>query len=350
MAVEIRSLDHTLDSDSRAALMCQGILHSLNRIIISTPNSISLTLLRDQIIPTGELYIILAHNNIDDLDLEGNDDIITGSHGRYKIAKHYIITYMTPTLAMFNEAVTFWQEENNKVTMEHKTKKQKTKTEESVCKTMLKRIVLDLDNREIELQTTKSIMEVELQGYRHAIAKLEKAISMTNQQVEQIQGCRQNSNNQEEYVQRIIDSAQQLIDNDLYESITFNMQNIKATTAPIFITDKYIYAMGQYDITISYEGTMSVLLNTKTENTRVSHNRNMHPHVNSSGNICAGNIGPRLNKYALRGEYTTVLLVLHEFLSTWSSKNPYINIADGWEQCTEDKKTSILENWKRNKT
>ena len=127
---------------------------------------------------------------------------------------------------------------------------------------------------------------------------------------------------------------------------SFEIENslLMAVTAPVEITwDDVRYQMGCYCIHLPL-GTGRLAIHPETGCTEVE--GFFHPHVNSDGNPCLGNIGGSLAQLLGEGEHAQALALLLEFLRSYNPDNPYIKLErwdpywededDRWERCYND--------------
>ena len=119
---------------------------------------------------------------------------------------------------------------------------------------------------------------------------------------------------------------------------------LEASTAPIEIMwDGVHYEMGSYVIQLPL-GNGRVTIHPDEDCTHVD--GYFHPHVNSDGNPCLGNIGGSLAQLLGEGEHAQAITLLLEFLRSYNPDNPYVRLErwdpdwededDRWERCYDN--------------
>lgn len=123
--------------------------------------------------------------------------------------------------------------------------------------------------------------------------------------------------------QQQVSSLVGLQDSGLYEEISLRESgSICANTTPITVEyDGYRFPLGPYHIDIDSRGDIS--MRNLTEHSRAS---NPHPHVDTSGKPCLGNVGADLAKMIGRMQIAEALQVIHQFLSSYNPDNPFEKI------------------------
>ncbi len=97
---------------------------------------------------------------------------------------------------------------------------------------------------------------------------------------------------------------------------------LQATTSAITIThDGYEFPLGRYEITIPTNG--DVRIKALDDHPNAEH---PHPHVARDNRPCLGNISADLPKLIGKMRYAEALQLLHSFLSSYNSENPYEKI------------------------
>ena len=127
---------------------------------------------------------------------------------------------------------------------------------------------------------------------------------------------------------------------------SFEMGNgvLQAVTAPMEIVwDGGRYDMGSYRISLPLS---SGRLAIHPERGCTDVDGYPHPHVNSDGNPCLGNIGGPLAQLLGEGEHAQAIVLLLEFLRSYNPDNPYIRLErwdpdwededDRWERCYDE--------------
>ena len=119
---------------------------------------------------------------------------------------------------------------------------------------------------------------------------------------------------------------------------------LQAVTAPVeIIWNGGRYEMGCYRINLPF-GTDRLGIMPESGCTDVD--GYPHPHVNSDGNPCLGNIGGSLAQLLGEGEHAQAIALLLEFLRSYNPDNPYIRLErwdpdwededDRWERCYDE--------------
>ncbi len=131
------------------------------------------------------------------------------------------------------------------------------------------------------------------------------------------------SNPPEELISRQIEALTELEDSGLYEEIDLQEDgSLHAITTPVEIEYyNYLFPLGRYEIEISPQGKVKILALEKHQS--ASH---PHPHVNTDGVPCLGNIAADIARLIGRFQYAEALQVLSEFLSSYNPEGPYEKI------------------------
>jgi len=112
-----------------------------------------------------------------------------------------------------------------------------------------------------------------------------------------------------------------------------------------FITleyDGYDYPMSAYTISIpldfSGEHNLKIIADEKPEDGRGYH----HPHVDSDGTCCLGNIRSTVNTLIQQGKTAQLAILLVDFLNSYNSGSPFYELGSGknYESCFEDASSS----------
>jgi len=127
-------------------------------------------------------------------------------------------------------------------------------------------------------------------------------------------------------------------------SLSFENGILRAVTAPIEITwDGVRYDMGTYSIQLPL-GSGRLAIHPEVGCTEAE--GFWHPHVNSDGTPCLGNIAGPLAQLLGEGEHAQAVALLLEFLRSYNPDNPYLRIErwdpdwededDRWERCYDN--------------
>ena len=116
---------------------------------------------------------------------------------------------------------------------------------------------------------------------------------------------------------------------------TLQIENglLRAVTAPVEITwDGVSYSMGTYCIHLPLgNGRLTIHPESGCEDV----DGFSHPHINSDGIPCLGNIGGTLAQLLGEGENAQAITLLLEFLRSYNPDNPYIRL-ERWDPDWED--------------
>ena len=134
-----------------------------------------------------------------------------------------------------------------------------------------------------------------------------------------------------------------------YRSITFDETDLTAETGPVQIDHEgATYDLGRFRIEIGFASDTLEIHNLVPDRIIDGYH---HPHVNSSGNPCLGNISLSLAKLLTAKQYVPALILTHQFLCSYSADNPYIKIErwdpdwvdddDDYETCYENASTQV---------
>ena len=127
---------------------------------------------------------------------------------------------------------------------------------------------------------------------------------------------------------------------------TLQIENsiLRAVTAPVeIIWDGVHYKMGSYCVHLPI-GTGRLTIHPEDDCKTVD--GYPHPHVNSDGVPCLGNIGGPMAQLLGEGEHAQAITLLLEFLRSYNEENPYIKLErwdpeyrdddDRWESCYDN--------------
>lgn len=114
-----------------------------------------------------------------------------------------------------------------------------------------------------------------------------------------------------------------LIANGQYEEITPSKEgSLFARTSNILIEhNDWVFELARYEINIDATGKVSIFSADGTEADGYP-----HPHVDSNGRPCWGNIGPDLAKAIGRMRVAEALELLYEFLASYNHDGPFVRI------------------------
>ncbi len=102
---------------------------------------------------------------------------------------------------------------------------------------------------------------------------------------------------------------------------------LRVELAPVTIDyDDRTYEMGTYTVTI-YGDTVRI---SNDSGTRIP-----HPHVNSEGIPCWGNLGPAMAKLLGQGEHAALIVTIRQFLESFNARDAYLGI-EHWDPDHEE--------------
>jgi len=107
---------------------------------------------------------------------------------------------------------------------------------------------------------------------------------------------------------------------------------LRASTAPVeIIWEGLRYEMGRYEISVPLgEGRLTIKPRDGNEVEGFP-----HPHVNTDGTPCLGNVGTTVAQLLGEGEHFQLVTTLLEFLRSYNPENPYLRI-EKWDPDWED--------------
>ena len=131
-----------------------------------------------------------------------------------------------------------------------------------------------------------------------------------------------------------------------FAEIDFDEGSLRAKTGPIEIDhDGDWYALGRFLVEISFDKDRLSITQLVQDRIIDSY---PHPHIDSSGSPCLGNISVSLAKLLALKQYPQALVVIHQFLESYNEDNPYSRIekwdpdhepGTDYENCYEDSST-----------
>ncbi len=108
--------------------------------------------------------------------------------------------------------------------------------------------------------------------------------------------------------------------------VSYTPGSLKVITNPIAIDYEGMeYEMGQYLIIIEFGAP-----ELRIRNLYSSAMEFPHPHVNTDGVPCLGNLAPGINKLLTESDYLGLVEVLLQFLNSYNEDNPYLKI-EHWD-------------------
>ncbi|HUV84236.1 MAG TPA: hypothetical protein VMV86_00920, partial [Methanosarcinales archaeon] len=128
------------------------------------------------------------------------------------------------------------------------------------------------------------------------------------------------------------EQTKRLEEGELFESVSFQRNSVKAITAPIWITEKKkTYQMGRFEITLEFGGNVRIMSLWPERGPA-----QQHPHVNTDGRPCWGNLSGELPKRIAESEFDVGFMIVHTFLSHYSQEGgPHAQIHN-WPEATEE--------------
>lgn len=187
-----------------------------------------------------------------------------------------------------------------------------------------------LKKEKIKLESASKIID----NYTTELTKASRTIISTQSIIQAIQ------NNLEEIpgaLEKKWESTKRLEGGNLFESISFQRNAVKGITTNIFVQEKKIwYQMGKFEITLEFGGNVRIM-SMWPERGPVQ----QHPHVNTDGRPCWGNLSGELPKRIAESEFDVAFVEVHTFLCHYSQEGgPHANI-NNWPQAT----TEQVEGW-----
>jgi len=125
------------------------------------------------------------------------------------------------------------------------------------------------------------------------------------------------------FVQQQATGVQALLAEGLYDEVTPSPKgSLIARTGCILIEhNDWVFELGPYEISIDPAGRVTVLSPEGTQAEGYS-----HPHVDSNGRPCFGNISADLAKAIGRMRIAEALTLLHDFLSSYNHEGAFVRI------------------------
>ncbi len=113
-----------------------------------------------------------------------------------------------------------------------------------------------------------------------------------------------------------------------FRSITFDDISLTAETGPIEIVhEDYVYDLGRFEIEIAFTTNSLEIRNLEPDRIVDGYH---HPHVNSSGQPCLGNISLSLTKLLAAKDYVPALILIHQYLGSYNADDAYLKI-EKWD-------------------
>lgn len=125
-----------------------------------------------------------------------------------------------------------------------------------------------------------------------------------------------------------------------YRRIDVSHDPLVAETGPITITHRsHSYDLGRFQVTIDLFSDRLTILNQNADRIRNGYH---HPHVDSTGHPCLGNISLSLAKLLTLKQYAPALVLIRRFLESYNPDNPYIAI-ERWDEGAENEDDEDFE-------
>ena len=165
-------------------------------------------------------------------------------------------------------------------------------------------------------------LEFETEDYYRRLVQAERQRPIVQAELDALQA--QASKSDDEAVQKQAAELCTLLASGQYEEITPHADgSLAALSGPVLIShDDWEFDLGRYDIKVDGHGKVTIRSADDTEAEGYP-----HPHVDSSGRPCLGNIAPDLARAIGRMRLAEALALLHEFLVSYNPDNPYIKIS-----------------------
>jgi hypothetical protein len=165
-------------------------------------------------------------------------------------------------------------------------------------------------------------MEFEAEDYYRRLVQAERDMPVLRTELDALQ---QNAKNTEDgAVKKQAADLCTLISSGQYEEIKPQPDGgLSARTSAITIWhDDWEFSLGCYDIKVDCHGKVTIRSADGTDAQGYP-----HPHIDSSGKPCLGNIAPDLARAIGRMRIAEALSLLHEFLTSYNPDNPYIKLS-----------------------
>jgi len=113
-----------------------------------------------------------------------------------------------------------------------------------------------------------------------------------------------------------------------YRSITFDDISLTAATGPIEIVhEDFVYDLGRFEVEICFTTNSLEIRNLEPDRLIDGYH---HPHINSSGQPCLGNISLSLTKLLTAKQYVPALILIHQYLCSYNADDAYLKL-ERWD-------------------
>ena len=130
-----------------------------------------------------------------------------------------------------------------------------------------------------------------------------------------------------------------------FRSITFDDISLTAATGPIEIDhEDYVYDLGRFEVEIAFTTNSLEIRNQESDRIVDGYH---HPHVNSSGQPCLGNISLSLTKLLAAKDYVPALILIHQYLQSYNADDAYLKL-ERWDPDWRDDEDESCEDCFRN--
>jgi len=174
-----------------------------------------------------------------------------------------------------------------------------------------------VDDKQTEVQR----LERDAENFFYQLVSAERELPMARKELEALEKQIEEQSNP--LAEKQADGLAALIQSGQYEEITPAHDGcLFARTSGILVEhDDWTFDLGRYEINIDAQGKVSIYSADGTDADGYP-----HPHVDSSGRPCLGNISADLARSIGRMRIAEALTLLHDFLSSYNEDGPYIRI------------------------
>jgi len=187
-----------------------------------------------------------------------------------------------------------------------------------------------LKKENIQLESASKIID----NYTQELTKASRKI-ISSQSI--ISSIRENLKEIPAALDKKWESTKKLEGGNLFESINFQRNAVKAITTDIFVEEKGIwYQLGKFEITLEFEGNVRIMSLWPERGSACQ-----HPHVAEDGKPCWGNLSGELPKRIAESEFDVAFVEVHTFLSHYSQEGgPHAHI-NNWHTATKEQIEAI---------
>lgn len=217
-----------------------------------------------------------------------------------------------------------------------KTKSEIENKQKQIRDRIYNQILGNVDSEKVSVMANIKVLESELKSCQAHIITISKRLEQGYKRIEELESLPEGEE-KEMMIDNAVEGVMKLYKSGAYANIEFTMSSIKALTPGIWIElNNKFYYMGTYVIQIPYNDTgVRILSVEKPPGYSESY---PHPHVNTSGGPCLGNISRAVSQYLKKGRYGALLSLLKEYLESCNPGDTYLDISS-WP--SYDKKSDL---------